>query len=108
MVSTTTSNATSGTKSTQAHPASAHPLDPLTAAEIRQAVAAVRAHMDKGEFAGAPAKPLFNSVAIKEPPKYDLLNWAGIFTPKEIAAVSSAPIQPVKRQADVSVGVEVS
>lgn len=79
----------------------AHPLDPLTAREIKLAADTVRAFMAKGQFEGAPASPLFNSISLLEPPKYDILRWAGTFTPKELAAVGAEP-KPITRQADVS------
>lgn len=79
----------------------AHPLDPLTAQEIKLAVDTVRAFVAKGDFEGAPATPLFNSVSLLEPPKYDILRWAKTFTPKELAAVGAEP-KPITRQADVS------
>lgn len=102
MVSTVTSNGNGNSHESKLGKTSAHPLDPLSQSEIRQVVAAVRAFMDKGGYAGYPAKALFNSVALREPPKYDLLNWSGLFSTKEIVAASSTTPQQVKRQADVS------
>lgn len=82
----------------------AHPYDPLSATEIRAAVQAVRNYVAKGGYAGAPITPLFNTIAVQEPPKYDVLRWSGLFSQKELAA--SAPKDykpaPIRRQADVS------
>ncbi|EJT47203.1 peroxisomal copper amine oxidase (Methylamine oxidase) [Trichosporon asahii var. asahii CBS 2479] len=80
----------------------AHPLDPLTAQEIKLAADTVRAFMAKGKFEGAPATPLFNSISLLEPPKYDILRWAKTFTPKELAAVG-AQLKPITRQADIHI-----
>jgi len=101
-VSNTTSNSAS---SVSKKPISlAHPYDPLTPAEIRAAVKAIRDHVAKGGYEGAPINPLFNTAATLEPPKYDVLRWSGLFSEKELAA--SAPkgwkSSPIKRQADVS------
>ncbi|WRT64902.1 uncharacterized protein IL334_001841 [Kwoniella shivajii] len=86
------------------HPSNAHPLDPLSPVEIREAVGAVRAFLVSDHYAGKPVeRPLFNSVSLREPSKYSVLRWSGLFSAKElnIAGASSAE-EPVKRQADVS------
>ncbi|WWC67794.1 uncharacterized protein I206_101707 [Kwoniella pini CBS 10737] len=83
---------------------SAHPLDPLSASEIRNAVGAVRAFLAANTYkAEKPVeKPLFNSISLKEPPKYAVLRWSGLFSAKELAAVGeSSTDEPVRRQADV-------
>lgn len=80
----------------------AHPYDPLSIAEIENASQAVRNHMAKGGFAGHPATPLFNSISLLEPPKYDVLRWQGLFSEKELASARTSPAAPIKRQADVS------
>ncbi|KAL7420677.1 peroxisomal copper amine oxidase [Cryptotrichosporon argae] len=81
--------------------AHAHPQDPLSAAEILAAVAATRAHLAQGGYAGAPIeRALFNSVSLCEPSKYAVLQWSGLFTEKEIAAVAGGTHE-LKRQADI-------
>lgn len=98
MVSAPSSVTTANTKASMAHP-----LDPLTPAEIKGAVAAVRAFLKKGGAEGARVNPLFNSISLREPPKYDMLRWTGLFTPKEIAAAAPKhKAAPIRRQADVS------
>lgn len=98
MVIATNTQPQAATKSTS----TAHPLDPLTVAEIKGSVAAVRKYCADGKAEGNPKEVLFNSIALLEPPKYDVLRWAGTFTPKEITASTGAKLQPIKRQADVS------
>jgi Cu2+-containing amine oxidase len=82
----------------------AHPYDPLTPAEIRASVQAVRNYLAKGGHAGEPVNPLFNSATNVEPPKYDVLRWQGLFSEKELAASAPKGWTPKKivRQADVS------
>lgn len=94
MVSTTVSN----TKSNSG----AHPFDPLTQEEILASVAAIRAHVAKGGYDGEPAKPLFNTISLREPPKADVLRWMNLFSEKEVTAIATTPPSPIKRQADVS------
>ncbi|WOO76477.1 Copper amine oxidase 1 [Vanrija pseudolonga] len=89
--------------STKNNPKYAHPLDALSKAEILASVDAVRKYMAKGAYEGAPAnKPLFNSVSLLEPPKYDVLRWMKLFSEEEIATSKSAtPAKTVTRQADI-------
>jgi primary-amine oxidase len=62
-------------------PALRHPLEPLTEAEIRAAVAIVRAAPEFGEAY------LFETIELKEPPKSALADWAaGIDAPREARA----------------------
>jgi primary-amine oxidase len=59
-----------------------HPLDPLTAAEIRTAVRVLRAHPD------VPAQALFPVIALNEPPKSEVLaHKAGTAFRREAAVV---------------------
>lgn len=90
--------------STKNNPKYAHPLDALSKAEILASVDAVRKYMAKGVYEGAPAnKPLFNSVSLLEPPKYDVLRWMKLFSEEEIATSKSATAaKTITRQADVS------
>lgn len=96
MVSTTT------TTNTAKSNMGAHPFDPLTQAEILASVAAVRAFVAKGGYDGEPAKPLFNTISLREPPKVDVLRYMNLFSEKEIAAVATTKPSKIKRQADVS------
>lgn len=83
-------------------PTLAHPLDPLTASEIRQAVATVRSYVKVEAKAPKPIeKILFNSISLREPNKYAVLLWAGTFTEKQIRA-AGCEIEPLIRQAEVS------
>jgi primary-amine oxidase len=83
-------------------PSLAHPLDPLTASEIRQTVAAVRAYVKLGtDTTSSVEKILFNSISLREPNKYAVLLWAGTFSEKQIRAAGGS-IEPLLRQADVS------
>lgn len=83
-------------------PSLAHPLDPLTANEIRQAVAALRSYVKLGAQAPKPIeKILYNSISLREPNKYAVLLWAGTFNEKQIRA-AGAEIEPLIRQAEVS------
>jgi primary-amine oxidase len=80
----------------------AHPLDPLTANEIRQAVAALRTYVKLEATAPKPIeKILFNSISLREPNKYAVLLWAGTFSEKEIRA-AGGEVEPLIRQAEVS------
>ena len=83
-------------------PSLAHPLDPLTASEIRKTVAAVRSYVnsDAGRHLGAE-KILFNSISLREPNKYAVLLWAGTFSEKQIRA-AGGNVEDLLRQADVS------
>ncbi|KAK4688397.1 primary-amine oxidase, partial [Tremellales sp. Uapishka_1] len=79
----------------------AHPLDPLTAGEIRSSVAAVRNYIAKGGYAGKPiARPLFNSISLREPSKHAVLQWSGLFSPKELSHIRGRHDELV-RQADI-------
>ncbi|KAK6910716.1 hypothetical protein I203_104748 [Kwoniella mangroviensis CBS 8507] len=81
---------------------SAHPLDPLSADEIRTAVSAVRTFLGTHENVGKPlVRPLFNSISLREPPKYAVLRWSGLFDEQDLEAVGSSGTEPLKRQADV-------
>ncbi|WWD15630.1 hypothetical protein CI109_100052 [Kwoniella shandongensis] len=83
-------------------PANAHPLDPLSATEIRLAVDAVRAFLATNKYAGKPVeKPLFNSISLREPPKYSVLRWSGLFSAKDFEEAGADANAPVKRQADI-------
>jgi primary-amine oxidase len=65
--------------------ASAHPLDPLTAAEITAAVAAIRG---SAEFASRSERCRFVTVGLAEPDKAAVLEWeAGEPFPERIAEV---------------------
>lgn len=80
----------------------AHPLDPLTASEIRQTVGALRLYVKTSlEATEKVEKILFNSISLHEPNKYAVLLWAGTFSEKEIRA-TGASIEPLVRQAEVS------
>ena len=82
-------------------PSLAHPLDPLTASEIRQTVSAIRSYVKSSlEASEKVEKILFNSISLHEPNKYAVLLWAGTFSEKEIRA-TGASIQPLVRQAEV-------
>jgi Cu2+-containing amine oxidase len=82
-------------------PSLAHPLDPLTASEIRQTVAALRKYVKTDAHAPQDVeKILFNSISLHEPNKYAVLLWAGTFSKKEIIA-AGAVIEPLLRQAEV-------
>ncbi|WVQ68310.1 uncharacterized protein L199_006517 [Kwoniella botswanensis] len=88
---------------------SAHPLDPLSADEIRTAVSAVRTFLGTHENVGKPlVKPLFNSISLREPPKYAVLRWSGLFDEQDLEAVGSSGTEPLKRQADVHLICPVS
>ncbi|WVF71054.1 hypothetical protein IAT40_005851 [Kwoniella sp. CBS 6097] len=81
---------------------SAHPLDPLSPAEIRNAVAAVNSFLTTNKYAGKPlVRPLFNSISLREPPKYAVLRWSGLFGDEDLASAGSSGNEPLKRQADV-------
>lgn len=76
----------------------AHPLDPLSPAEINAVVQSVNAHatnLPENKF--KPKNLLFNSISLKEPPKAAVLAWTGLFTENELGAVPD-----LKREADVS------
>jgi len=80
-----------------------HPLDPLSVGEIKQTVAAIRAHVAKGAEAPKPIeKILFNSIDLREPNKYAVLSWRGLFTAEEIEEVGGNSKAPLLRQAEVS------
>ena len=80
-----------------------HPLDPLSVDEIKQTVTAIRAHVKKGAQAPKPIeKILFNSIDLREPNKYAVLAWRGLFSAEEIAEVGGDPKAPLLRQAEVS------
>jgi Cu2+-containing amine oxidase len=82
-------------------PSLAHPLDPLTASEIRQTVGAVRTYVKTSDDAPKSVeKILFNSISLHEPNKYAVLKWAGTFSEKEIRNAGCS-IEPLKRQAEV-------
>ena len=82
-------------------PRFAHPLDPLTASEIRQTVGALRSYVKTSlEATEKIEKILFNSISLHEPDKYAVLLWAGTFSEKEIRATGAA-IEPLVRQAEV-------
>lgn len=86
--------------------ANPHPLDPLTAAEITAAVAAIRAYASTPQAAvgGKPIEKLmFNSVTLRYPAKYSVLKWNGLVSAKELEEVAKGPIPEITRQADVSV-----
>ena len=86
----------------------AHPLDPLTANEIRQTVAAVRAYVKTGAPAPKPIeKILFNSISLQEPNKYAVLLWLGTFTEKQIRAAATGEVESLKRQAEVSLPASI-
>jgi Cu2+-containing amine oxidase len=94
-----------------AHTASAdreanqHPLDPLTANEIRAVVAAIRSYaaMPEAAVGGKSIENLlFNSVTLKPPPKYSVLKWSGAIPTAELEEISQGNIQQITRQADVS------
>jgi hypothetical protein len=77
--------------------ANPHPLDPLTAAEITAAVAAIRAYAStpKAAVGGKPIEKLmFNSVTLK---------WNGLVSAEELEEVAEGPIPDITRQADVGV-----
>ncbi|WWC67423.1 uncharacterized protein I206_101331 [Kwoniella pini CBS 10737] len=82
-----------------------HPLDPLTAAEIFAVSAAVREHVVSRALPGI--KPIqrlyFNSISLREPSKYAVLLWSGLFQPKEVERVSakSGKTHQITREADV-------
>lgn len=79
----------------------AHPLDPLSASEIRLTVGALRAYMRlKPEAPNGVDKMLFNSISLHEPNKYAVLLWAGTFSEKQIRA-TGVEIEPLVRQAEV-------
>lgn len=76
----------------------AHPLDPLSPAEINQVVESLRAHISNlPENKYKPKNALFNSISLKEPAKAAVLSWAGLFTEAELGSVPD-----LKREADVS------
>lgn len=78
-----------------------HPLDPLSRAEILSVVAAVRAHVKKGGYAGKKVdNVLFNSIDLRPPNKYAVLKWAKIFDDKELSGVSGEH-GDLKREAEV-------
>jgi primary-amine oxidase len=77
----------------------------LTASEIRHVVDAVRSHLVKSASAKAPkpiTKALFNSISLREPSKYAVLQWAGTFSRKELSSAGAQVDAPLHRQADVS------
>jgi primary-amine oxidase len=83
--------------------AHAHPLDPLTAAEIRATVSAVRSHIAKSPEAPKPIeRALFNSISLREPAKYAVLEWSGLFSKKDLVAAGAKENGKLLRQADVS------
>ena len=87
-------------------PSLAHPLDPLTASEIRQAVSALRSYVKSCLEANEKVeKILFNSISLKEPNKYSVLLWAGTFSEKEIRA-TGALVEPLVRQAEVRISTQ--
>lgn len=104
MVQTTTSlSAMLSSTPPKARPSYAHPLDPLTASEIRHVVDAVRSHLVKSAKAPKPiTKALFNSISLREPSKYAVLQWAGTFSRKELSTAGAQVDAPLNRQADVS------
>jgi Cu2+-containing amine oxidase len=83
----------------------AHPLDPLSVDEIKQTVSALRAYVEKGAQAPKPIeKILFNSIDLREPNKYAVLLWRGLFSAEEVKEVGGDPKTPLLRQAEVSLG----
>lgn len=79
-----------------------HPLDPLSRTEILQTVAAVRAHVAKGGYAGRKVENvLFNSIDLRPPNKYAVLKWANLFPESELEGVSGEHGE-LKREAEVS------
>ncbi|GFZ48473.1 Copper amine oxidase 1 [Saitozyma sp. JCM 24511] len=105
MVQTTTSlSAMLSSTPPKARPSYAHPLDPLTASEIRHVVDAVRSHLVKSAKAPKPiTKALFNSISLREPSKYAVLQWAGTFSRKELSTAGAQVDAPLNRQADVHI-----
>jgi primary-amine oxidase len=80
----------------------AHPLDPLSANEIRQTVAILRTYVNSGSSSSDDVQQiLFNSISLHEPNKYAVLLWAGTFTEKQIK-VAGGSVAPLLRQAEVS------
>ncbi|GHJ87119.1 hypothetical protein NliqN6_3521 [Naganishia liquefaciens] len=73
----------------------AHPLDPLTAAEILLTSKAVRTH--SSSLPVPLERLLFNSISLREPPKLSVLRYMGIVQDPEVKAASSE----IKRQAIV-------
>ncbi|WVQ81728.1 hypothetical protein IAT38_003853 [Cryptococcus sp. DSM 104549] len=82
----------------------AHPLDPLSAAEILSAVTAVRSFIAKGSpTARKPIeRPIFNSATLREPSKYAVLQWSGVVGKEELESVRGGKGE-LKRQADVHI-----
>lgn len=81
----------------------AHPLDPLSIAEIQATVQAVRAHVEKGAQAPKPiGKILFNSIDLREPNKHAVLAWSGVVPKEDIIAVGGDPNARPLRQSEVS------
>ncbi|ORY21000.1 putative peroxisomal copper amine oxidase [Naematelia encephala] len=79
----------------------AHPLDPLSSQEILAAVAAVRTYISNGGHEGKPIeRPLFNTISLREPGKYAVLQWSGLFRAEELEGVRGTR-QHLRRQADV-------
>lgn len=74
----------------------AHPLDPLTSAEILATSRAVRQYSDALKV--PLDRLLFNSITLREPPKLSVLKWAGVVQDPEVL---SAPSEII-RQAEVS------
>jgi len=80
----------------------AHPLDPLSISEIQQTVEAVRRFIAKGATAPKPIQnALFNSIDLREPYKYAVLSWSGLFKREEIIDAGGDPDTPLTRQAEV-------
>jgi Cu2+-containing amine oxidase len=80
----------------------AHPLDPLSISEIQQTVEAVRSYIAKGAKAPKPIhNALFNSIDLREPYKYAVLAWSGLFNREEIIDAGGDPDAPLTRQAEV-------
>lgn len=75
----------------------AHPLDPLTSAEILATSRAVRQYSDALEV--PLDRLLFNSITLREPPKLSVLKWAGVVKDEEVL---NAPSEIV-RQAEVGI-----
>ena len=87
----------------------AHPLDPLSPVEIRSVVEAVRTYIETAPALSKPVeRALFNSISLREPAKYAVLNWSGLFGPKDFAAAGSSTDLAVLRQADVSSTIPLS
>ncbi|ODN80850.1 hypothetical protein L202_02991 [Cryptococcus amylolentus CBS 6039] len=82
----------------------AHPLDPLSAQEILDAVSAVRSFIQKGAYKNKKPieKPIFNSVNLREPSKYAVLKREGILAKEDLANVRGEK-DDVKRQADIHI-----